>query len=220
MQKGNLLKLLLGLTALLTISAILLKTIKTATYETSDAELPQSHESLNFNVLVSSNTQLNTFMEALFSENPGITLESFSLNSVREIKRERSYPADYPKNDDSYWSFSPDGKSAVSSLLEFGSPDSSLNIYEVDTGNISQIAYCGTPCSYWGTIWLDTERFVFIQEVDMYGNGPIVLSIVIYNIKENKVYGFTTDEIPQRLIKPYWKDWEDRITLIKDRLGW
>jgi len=185
---------------------------------------PKINEPTGENVTLSDyikpNAEFNTLFESILKVNPSISLEMFKPEAVKDMTMRKDSQMLINK-DNPYWSFSPDGKMAVSTWLYYGEPDLSLDLYNRKGDNtIENLAFCGTPCRYWGTLWLDNNSFVFIYDdydfsENNEGGSKYNLYIDIYNLKEGKVIPFVVEGLSDPPKIPQWNDWLEREKRIR-----
>jgi len=165
--------------------------------------------------LVNANSNLSRFIMKVKEKNPSFNLNKFNPGTVTKITPLSSEKVDV-KNTSPAWVFSADGKKAVNWEAGFESPDSSLFIFNRKDDGFSEVVLeCGIPCKYWGALWVDNNRFVFLMDREnSNGEEGFDFLISLYDLKNGSVQSYTQN-FPERPSVPIWPEWEKRLSNIK-----
>lgn len=175
--------------------------------------------------IIDSNEKFRELFETVIKPNTGFTVDGFSVGEVKPMKVDWEYPSEPEDEKYPVWTTSPNGAMAVSAYTSLGEPDHSLHIYNRDNnGKVERLKFCGTPCSYWGTLWLNDRQFIFVQIHEYYPPGEIrctidtkctdVVSISLYDLPNSMETVFESKELEKRINFSNWPDWEERMTKI------
>lgn len=177
--------------------------------------------------LLDSNKEFNELFQTVVTANAGFSSEDFTPGSSKPISTGYAYVSNPEDQTYPTWTVSPDGLRAVSAYTSFGEPDSSLSIYNRNNqGKVERLKFCGTPCYYWGTLWLNNEQFIFMQSHEYHPPDEVrctidtkctyIISFSLFDLKENIEIIYKSPEIKQPgRPKKDWADWEERIRKIR-----
>jgi hypothetical protein len=124
---------------------------------------------------------------------------SFTRQPAKQLTAEKIMVTEI-KLTDGQWIFSPNNQIAVAINATTGEPDNSLDIYNrLNDKTVERLDFCGTPCVYLGTYWVDTSHFVLVATVENYltnssqPNGNI-LQVSYYDLTKGSVITYKSSK--------------------------
>lgn len=155
--------------------------------------------------------------------NPTLTKDKYVLKFTNDINPNYQMEGGEIDKSDETWDFSPNLTMATSIYQSSDGPDRDLYLY--NRGNnkkLERLAFCGTPCEYWGTVWIDDTSFAFVwvyedQAENLYAKSHLYLDI--FDLNENTITRFSQENLDQKPAKPDLADWQKQEAAAKRRIG-